>query len=331
MEKNKNIDTTLYSEESLDLLNIRELRDIGRKFGVPSPTTMKKQDLIEYILKIVYGEVAPTRSNYGRPNVRDFDMDSYVKKIKKNSNLTDELLKYSLDNSFIDDLKVASPKQNESENNIENRVFVRDGEKAYLKLYAFVDSEGDIEINNECVKNLKLEDYDVLEVKIEGSMFKVITINGISAGSTLNSFEICGKTLKGGDKHIFYLSTKDEKFAIIDEFVKKCSSKGLNLCIFSNKKYTGECINSFAYSLDDGYSKMYKIFMTMVGECEKLAFEGKDMIVLIENATDFDDMLNSFDDEVNVRVSKNLEEFSKKILNLGNVFVSFRIEKEKCF
>ena len=43
-----------------------------------------KQDLIEYILKIVYGEVAPTRSNYGRPNVRDFDMDSYVKKIKKN-------------------------------------------------------------------------------------------------------------------------------------------------------------------------------------------------------------------------------------------------------
>ena len=49
-----NIDTTLYNEKSLYLLNIRELRDMGRKFGVPSPTTLKKQDLVEYILKIVY-------------------------------------------------------------------------------------------------------------------------------------------------------------------------------------------------------------------------------------------------------------------------------------
>ena len=180
MDNNKNIDTALYSEESLDLLNIRELRDIGRKFGVPSPTTMKKQDLIEYILKIVYGELSPTRSNYGRPNVREFDMDSYVQKIKKNSNLTEELLKYSLESSLIGELKVASPKEHEVKNNIENRVFVKDGEKAYLKIHAFVDSEADIEINSEAAKNFKLEDYDVLEVKIEGNMFKIVTVNGIS-------------------------------------------------------------------------------------------------------------------------------------------------------
>ena len=44
MENNKknNIDKVLYSESSLGLLNIKELRDMGRKFGMPSPTTMKK-------------------------------------------------------------------------------------------------------------------------------------------------------------------------------------------------------------------------------------------------------------------------------------------------
>ena len=82
MDKN-NIDKNLYNEKSLYLLNIRELRDMGRKFGVPSPTTMKKQDLVDYILKIVYGEInPPIRSSCGRPNSREFDMNRYVDKIK---------------------------------------------------------------------------------------------------------------------------------------------------------------------------------------------------------------------------------------------------------
>jgi len=83
-ENDNHIDQMLYNSKSLGLLNIRELRDMGRKFGVPSPTTLKKDKLIEYILKIVYGEVAtPSRSNYGRPSTRDFDMPKYIEKIKK--------------------------------------------------------------------------------------------------------------------------------------------------------------------------------------------------------------------------------------------------------
>ena len=77
--KGSEIDENLYNEKTLFLLNIRELRDIGRKFGVPSPTTMKKQELVDYILKIVYGEVqTETRSACGRPNVREFDIPTPI-------------------------------------------------------------------------------------------------------------------------------------------------------------------------------------------------------------------------------------------------------------
>ena len=84
MKKEKRIDENLYNEKSLYLLNIKELRDLGRKIGVPAPATLKKQDLVDYILKIVYGEIdAPKRSSYGRPNVREVDMGQYLAKIKK--------------------------------------------------------------------------------------------------------------------------------------------------------------------------------------------------------------------------------------------------------
>ena len=111
MDKNANVDKSLYNEKSLYLLNIKELRDIGRKLCVPSPTTLKKQELIDYILKVVYGEIKPpARSNYGRPNVREFEMDKYLEKIKRNSDLTDELLKVKLDDEYlIGALKVAAP------------------------------------------------------------------------------------------------------------------------------------------------------------------------------------------------------------------------------
>ena len=52
MKKEKVLDKNLYNEQNLNLLNIRELRLIGRKLGVPAPATLKKQALVEYILKV---------------------------------------------------------------------------------------------------------------------------------------------------------------------------------------------------------------------------------------------------------------------------------------
>lgn len=58
-----------FNEQELFKLNIHELRDIARSVGVASPTTLKKEELVEKTLQIVYG-VAPAksmRSAAGRP------------------------------------------------------------------------------------------------------------------------------------------------------------------------------------------------------------------------------------------------------------------------
>ena len=54
---------------NLELLRIHELRDLARKMGVKSPTTMKRDDLIKEINKIMQGEAKPyiKANKQGRP------------------------------------------------------------------------------------------------------------------------------------------------------------------------------------------------------------------------------------------------------------------------
>lgn len=330
MDKMKpNIDKNLYNEKSLYLLNIRELRDIGRKFCVPSPTTKKKQELIDYILKIVYGEIkVPARSNYGRPNVREFKMEKYLEKIKKNSDLTDELLKVKLDSDGfgMGALKLASPTVEEAKNNIENRVYAEENGKSYLRVYQFVQTDRDIEISKEYAEILGLEEQDVLEVRIEGDMCKIITINGIGVKNKFTNFVVDDVSIDGGSRQVFYVSTKEEREEKINKISKLCEENDIDLLIFSNKKYTNKCTKTTIYNLELGYSKMYKQFMSMFSEWERLSTLGRDVVILIENTEDVDDMLNSFDEEVNIRTKSNIKGLIEKFVALGNAFVTFRME-----
>ena len=55
--------------DQLDKLRIHELRDLARKMGVQSPTTLKKEQIISEIMDILSGEKQPyvTTSRQGRP------------------------------------------------------------------------------------------------------------------------------------------------------------------------------------------------------------------------------------------------------------------------
>lgn len=58
-----------YNKETLSKMRIYELRDLGREKGVRSPTSLKKQELVEKILEITCGEAEPYRTNRGRPAI----------------------------------------------------------------------------------------------------------------------------------------------------------------------------------------------------------------------------------------------------------------------
>ena len=51
----------------LEHMGIYDLRQLGRRVGVKSPTTMKKRELITQIKAINSGNVTPYRATRGRP------------------------------------------------------------------------------------------------------------------------------------------------------------------------------------------------------------------------------------------------------------------------
>lgn len=324
--KDLDIDENLYNEKTLFLLNIRELRDIGRKFGVPSPTTMKKQELVDYILKIVYGEVqTETRSACGRPNVREFDINHYIEKIKRKTELTPELIKVKLDD--VDSIfKVADEGEKVLTKEVVQRIFVEDENKFFLRERGFVASQTDIEVPELIVKKLKLENFDVVEVIISDDAFKIISINGEKATDYESEINKVGKA---GQKQVFHLRTKEEIEEEIKNLEKICESNGVELLVFSNKEYKGSHTQSVVIEEGERAAKIYKKFIGFVEACEKCIFENQNIVVAIDELDRVMESIESFDEESSSRIKKHLQQKVEKLLSLGNALNIYKLESEK--
>ena len=57
-----------YTKEFLAEINIHYLRRLGKSIGVKSPTSLTKTKLIEQIIGVSKGEIAPCFSKKGRPS-----------------------------------------------------------------------------------------------------------------------------------------------------------------------------------------------------------------------------------------------------------------------
>lgn len=324
------IDKGLYNEKSLSLLNIKDLRDLGRKFGVPSPTTLKKQEIVDYILKIVYGEITvPERSVCGRPSVREFDMNKYVNKIKKNAVLTDELVKYKLEDNFdFIPSKLASSKSSlENLENIEQRVFIEDNEKYYLRVRSFVQSENDIEITKSIVEKYKLENFDILEVSIGEDYYKIISINGIKIIDKFKELTVQKLQLKGGSKEVFYLRTKEEIEKSILNLNELCKKSDINLMVFSSNENFTDIKNCVTISENDTYSAIYKNLMRFVEIAEKAMFNSEDVLIVVDEAKIVLKAIDSFEKDVSDRIKKHLSKIIDRLLKTGNVLLFFRVRE----
>lgn len=325
---NEEIDKNLYSEKALNLLNISELRDIARKFGVPSPTTLKKKDLIDYILKIVYGQMeVPARNNYGRPSSGKFDLPKYLEKIKNNKEISSELMKVKLDMNYGNLMVSDKSQKYKQQDNIESRVLCGKGDKFYLKKHQFIDSNSDIEISSELVAKLNLEELDVIEIILIENEFKILTINGIKVQSGFKDMVVDGKPIVGGDKQDFYYSTKEEISKTIEEITSICNEKNIKSLIFSTEAYN-TATHNFIYNKSEENSRTYKKFMNMLSICDKFTRESEDVVLILENMNDVEDMISSFERQVSERIKNNLEKVISKFLGLENVLISFRLEED---
>ena len=64
-----NIENVNFTEQDLQKLNIHELRELAREIGLASPTVLKKEEIINKILGVIYGtsEKPQIKSLSGRP------------------------------------------------------------------------------------------------------------------------------------------------------------------------------------------------------------------------------------------------------------------------
>lgn len=331
MDKNirENIDKTLFNEQHLHLLNIRDLRDMGRKVGVPSPTSLKKRELVDYILKIVYGEIEiPVRNSGGRPSIREFDMDRYISKIKSDTSFLNDITKYKLDSDFGLMAVSSSDENYVSGGCIENKIFYTDGTRCVLRKRQFIESPDDIEISKSLAHKLKLENFDVLEVMEFEGMCKIITINGIKVKDKFVGLNIDGKPVEKGNTANFYLRTKEEIKAAIESLENSCTKNNIKLIVFSRNEYMASCSQCVTYSETEEASAIYKKFMIFAGFCEEAVYGSEDIVVVVENIEDVENLVDSFDADISARIKKHLQSLITKIITLGNAFISFKIEEE---
>ena len=317
MKTEKRIDENLYNEKSLYLLNIKELRDLGRKIGVPAPATLKKQDLVDYILKIVYGEIdAPKRSSYGRPNVRDVDMNQYLTKIMKKTDVNDELINASFDD--IESIfKVASPDESSKIGKVEQKTFVEEDGKYYLREFAFVGTDRDNEVSFEQKNKFGLENFDIVEVIEGGKSFKIISINGKIVNQITNE-----TNENMGKKQVFHYSTKEE---IREEMLKSIrENQEMKVIVYSSDDYAGENVTYIKTDKTQETEIAYKQFMNFVNLCEKCVFEGENIVVITDESNFIENVIESFGDDSANRIKKHLHTRINDILALGNALLVYK-------
>ncbi len=62
-----------FTKKQLQSTNYFDLRTFAREIGVKNPTALKKENLINEIIKVQNGEVMPHRTTKGRPAKKTID------------------------------------------------------------------------------------------------------------------------------------------------------------------------------------------------------------------------------------------------------------------
>lgn len=321
----KEIDESIFNEKSLNILNIKELRSLGKQLGVSSPASKSKKELIDFILKIVYGKEKPARTNLGRPTTRKFDIDKCLEKLR-NTNCADDY-KYNdyfgtKDYGF--QFLSSDKKQYSDCESIEKRFFFRDGTKNYLRVKGFIDSKDDIEIDNSIVQKFNLENLDVVEIKRRKNFIKIYSINSVKVENNL-SVLVDGKIVSGGSSQDFYFSTKEEITQNIMRIINNYEKKNIKIIIFAENEYKGDDLILFKYTKDENKANLYKKLMCLIDTCEKFATLGENLVVLIENKDEINHILTNLDDDIFERTKKYFDEVFTELTGVGNICISFSV------
>lgn len=259
---------SLYTKDELLSLGIYDLRELGRNVGVSSPTSMKKEPLVDAILSIIYGE-APRRNigkGRGRPaKAKEKPSKLYVDLIEKietpdldSSFIYDEDVPYvsSFNYDTLLESKVASyqsPYVNDALNDeniitLKKAVISFEDGKVYARKLKFIQSEKDHEVPEMIVKDFNLKDSDVVEFlpdDFNKKVEQVIKVNGnfvsrLNASTGKNEWQEGVELyvnddvlIKTNTSNIIYAPTMNERQILTEDIYNKlidCEFSVVKVC-----------------------------------------------------------------------------------------------------
>lgn len=183
---------TPFKKADIDHLSLFELRDVARELGVPKPTTLKRENLLDAIEDIMLGRTKPApRTTRGRPTKSGEKPLTMVNKLKQMLEASNYERNYELV-LHPEEGDVKEPQLTGGEidvTNCEIREGVLDitGEGfGFVRVNRYLPGALDCYVSNAMIQRLKLRSGDVMKGYIKDlhenkhpAMVKLLTLNGI--------------------------------------------------------------------------------------------------------------------------------------------------------
>lgn len=257
-----------FDYNKLNNLRIHELRDLARKVGVKSPTSLKKDVIIEQILLILSGENKPyvNLTKQGRPAKTLDQIDELVDFfVPKNINAnvdTQKVGSYNLNNenryeffanassvSFNENINITAEKAS-------GYLFVHKNGYGIIRINGFAPSDNDIFLHAYAIKTYNLHTGDFLEgeVKLVHDDRPKVMVNIVAVNKNVN-FEKQPRV--SFEKLPYFALTQPLNFHNATDFQGVKLMEGSRNLFLSNQADNFESVINFARSL----SKEYKVFV----------------------------------------------------------------------
>ncbi len=273
------------SRNSLLKLGIFELRSVGRDLGVKSPTSKKKEDIIDEILAITSGEKEP----YVRPNAKGRPPLATSKFGYQANDVPDEIM---WDLPSAGELKVSSGSDDESIR--EGIVCITTKGFGFVQANYTVDTKNDAYLETTFITRYKLKTGDKVEVVVKEipsqfipTVIEVRKVNGHPAilnDKYVKTFNLVkGRKLVGTYKgeNIFngerILVTNSES-DIINFYNNYSGTKFLVNANSLPEEFIDGAINASCF---DKSSTRYRTLDIVVNSAMRLAERGEDVVVCI--------------------------------------------------
>jgi len=272
------------TKSSLLKLGIFQLRGIGREIGVKSPTTQRKEDIIEEILAIANGK----KEAYVRPNAKGRPPLATSKFGLETSEPEDIGL---WDFPTTDSLKVASV--DDESDIISGFLVITTKGFGFVQQTFNVDSKTDAYIDANLIKKYNLRSGDILEVVVRQippkyitTVVDIIKINNVfkekyEVNNTFKPIKATTPLGKIKNVHVFYgervLIENDP--SLVEEFYN--SVNGTKFLVNANSLPEEFIENAINASCFDKPSTRYRTVDIVANRALRMAEAGENVVVCI--------------------------------------------------